>query len=80
MFGPQYIPAVASYMAYPSHSELLVVLLSVKILAKLSLSDSPSTLVTPIERDVELERILAGFTHIITTESTEDIALAEEFA
>jgi nuclear pore complex protein Nup205 len=54
LFGPQYIPAVASYMAYPSHSEL--VLLSVKILAKLSLSISPSTLVTLIERSVESER------------------------
>ena len=53
LFGPQYIPAVAAYMAYPSHSEL--VLLSVKILAKLSLSISPSTLVTLIERSVESE-------------------------
>jgi nuclear pore complex protein Nup205 len=56
------------------------VLLSVKILAKLSLSISPSTLVTLIERSVESERILAGFTQIISTESMEDITLAEEFA
>ena len=78
LFGPQYIPAVAAYMAYPSHSEL--VLLSVRILAKLSLSISPSTLVTLIERSVESERILAGFTQIISTESMDDITLAEEFA
>ena len=78
LFGPQYIPAVAAYMAYHSHPEL--VLLSVKILAKLSLSISPSTLVTLIERSVESERILAGFTQIISTESMDDITLAEEFA
>ena len=78
LFGPQYIPAVAAYMAFPSHSEL--VLLSVKILAKLSLSISPSTLVTLIERSVESERILAGFTQIISTESMDDVTLAEEFA
>ena len=77
-FGPQYIPALATYMAYPSHSEL--VLLSVKILAKLSLSISPSTLVTLIERSVESERILAGFTQIISAESMDDITSAEEFA
>lgn len=47
-------------MAYPLHSELVP--LSIKILAKLSLSISPSTLVTLIERSVESERILAGFT------------------
>ena len=78
LFGPQYIPAVAAYMVYPSHSEL--VLLSVKILAKLSLSISPSKLVTLIERSVESEQILAGFTQIISTESMDNITLAEEFA
>ena len=77
-FGPQYIPAVATYMAYTSHSEL--VLLSVKILAKLSLSVSPSTLVTLVERSPESERILAGFKQIIISESMDDIILAEEFA
>ena len=77
-FGPQYIPAVAVYMAYASHPEL--VLLSVKILAKLSLSISPSTLVTLIERSPESERITAGFKQIISTESMDDIILAEEFA
>ena len=78
LFGPQYIPAVAAYMTYPSHSEL--VLLSVKILAKLSLSISPSTLVTLIERSVESERILAGFTQVISTESMDDTTFAEEFS
>lgn len=69
---------MAAYMVYSLHSEL--VLLSVKILAKLSLLISPSTLVTLIEGSVESERILAGFTQIISTESMDDITLAEEFA
>ena len=77
-FGAQYIPAVAAYMAYASHSEL--VLLSVKILASLSLSIAPSTLVTLVERSPDSERILAGFKLIISTESVDDVTLAEEFA
>ncbi|KAF8970600.1 nucleoporin Nup186/Nup192/Nup205 [Flammula alnicola] len=77
-FGPQYIPAVATYMAYPIHSEL--VLLSVKIIAKLSLSTSPSTLVTLIQRSQDSERILGGFKQIMTTESMDNVAQAEEYA
>jgi nuclear pore complex protein Nup205 len=78
LFGPQYIPAAAAYTTYPSHSELAP--FSVKILTKLSLSILPSTLATLIERSVESERILAGFTQIISTESMGDVTLAEEFA
>jgi nuclear pore complex protein Nup205 len=69
---------VAAYMAYSSHPELL--LLSVKIVPKLSLLISPFMLVTLIERSVESERILAGFTQIISTESMDNITLAKEFA
>ncbi|KAF9477995.1 hypothetical protein BDN70DRAFT_880524 [Pholiota conissans] len=77
-FGPSYIPSLATYMAYPSHSEL--VLLSVKIISKLSLSTSPSTLLTLIQRCPESERILAGFTQIMSSDSLENVARAEEFA
>ncbi|PPQ71980.1 hypothetical protein CVT26_007136 [Gymnopilus dilepis] len=76
-FGPQYIPGLAAYMSYPGHAEL--VLLSVKIVAKLSLSTSPSTLVTLIERSPESERILGGFTQIMNCESTDDVEQAEAY-
>ena len=76
-FGPQLIPALAAYISYPAYSELA--LLSVKIIAKLSLSLSPSTLVTLIERSPDSERILSGFMQIMNTESMEDVAQAEEF-
>ncbi|KAF8188670.1 nucleoporin Nup186/Nup192/Nup205 [Pholiota molesta] len=77
-FGPSYIPALATYMAYPANSEL--VLLSVKIIAKLSLSTSTSTLVTLVQRSPESERILGGFTQIMSSESLDNVAQAEEFA
>ncbi|KAF8154003.1 nucleoporin Nup186/Nup192/Nup205 [Crassisporium funariophilum] len=77
-FGPQYIPALAAYMAYPTHPELP--LLSVKIIAKLSLSTSPTTLVTLIERSQDSERILGGFMQILMSESMDDVGQAEEYA
>ena len=77
-FGPNYIPAIAAYMTYPTHAEL--VLLSVKILTKLSISTSPSTLVTLIQRSQDSDRILTGFTQIMASESMEDVAHAEEYA
>ena len=76
-FGAQFIPALAAYISYPAYSELA--LLSIKIIAKLSLSLSPSTLVTLIERSPDSERILSGFMRIMNTESMEDVAEAEEF-
>ncbi|KAF8878281.1 nucleoporin Nup186/Nup192/Nup205 [Gymnopilus junonius] len=77
-FGPQYIPGLAAYMSYPAHAEL--VLLSVKIITKLSSSTSPSPLVTLIERSQESERILGGFTRIMSSESTDNVQQAEVYA
>ncbi len=65
-------------MAYPAYSE--VVLLAVKIIAKLSLSTSPSTLVTLMQASAESERILGGFVKIMSTDATENVAQAEEYA
>jgi nuclear pore complex protein Nup205 len=77
-FSPQYIPALAAYIVFPSHSEL--VLLSVKIITVLSASNSLSDLATLIERSDDSERILRGFMQIINVESMEDILRAETLA
>ncbi|CAA7262620.1 unnamed protein product [Cyclocybe aegerita] len=77
-FGPHFIPSIAAYMSYASHPELI--LLSVRIISRLSLSTSPSTLVTLIERSYDSDRILGGFLQIMTTESMDDVAQAEEYA
>lgn len=74
-FSPQYIPAIAAYVAYPTHSEL--VLLSIKILVILSSSTFVPNLTTLIERSEDSERIMAGFMEIISTESLEDVMQAE---
>ncbi|KAG6865339.1 hypothetical protein C0991_003376 [Blastosporella zonata] len=75
MFGPQYIPALAAYIAFPNYSE--VVLLSVKILSALSSTMPSSNLATLIDRSSESERILAGFVDALSVESVEDVASAE---
>lgn len=77
-FGPKYIPAIATYMAYPTYPEL--VFLSVNLLRKLSLTISPTTLVTLIQRSPDSERILAGFLQIMNTDTSESVADAEENA
>ena len=77
-FSPQHIPALAAYMAFPSHSEL--VLLSIKIITILSASNSSSDLATLIERSNDSERILGGFMQIINVESMEDVLDAETLA
>ena len=77
-FGTQYIPAIASYMSYPTYSEL--VLLSVKIIAKLSVAIPPSTLTTLIQRSPESDRILASFSRILRADSADDVVQAEEYA
>ena len=77
-FGVQHIPAIASYISYHSHPEL--VLLSIRIIAKLSLSVPPSTLVTLVQRCPDSDRILAGFTRIMSSDSADDIVQAEEYA
>lgn len=77
-FGVQYIPAIASYMSYHSHPEL--VLISIKIIAKLSLAIPPSNLVTLVQRSPDSDRILAGFTRIMSSDSADGIVQAEEYA
>jgi nuclear pore complex protein Nup205 len=77
-FSPQYIPALAAYIAFPNHSEL--VLLSIKIITALSLSNSSSDLAILIERSNDSERILKGFMHVINVESTDDVLHAETLA
>ncbi|KAF9529076.1 nucleoporin Nup186/Nup192/Nup205 [Crepidotus variabilis] len=77
-FSPPYIPAIAAYMAFPAHAE--VVLLSIKILARLSLSISSSSLVSLIQRSQDSDRILASFTRIVSSDSADDIVQAEDFA
>ncbi|TFK37612.1 nucleoporin Nup186/Nup192/Nup205 [Crucibulum laeve] len=77
-FGPQFVPALAAYMTYPAHSEL--VLLSVKIISILSLSTSFSTLVTLIERSKDSDRIIGAFARIISSDSMDNITQSEEIA
>lgn len=77
-FGSQYVPAIAAYVAFPAHPEL--VLLSVKILSSLSTSVAFSNLATLIERSGESERILNGFRLILESESLDNIATSEAIA
>ncbi|KAF9054278.1 nucleoporin Nup186/Nup192/Nup205 [Panaeolus papilionaceus] len=77
-FAPRFIPAIAAYVSYPSHPEL--VYLSVRIMSRLSTSTSPASLVPLIERSTNSDRILSGFMQIMTSDSTEDAAQAEEYA
>ncbi|TFK69765.1 hypothetical protein BDN72DRAFT_959281 [Pluteus cervinus] len=77
-FGSQYAPAIAAYLTFPTHEEL--VLLSVKILTKLSVSPYFNNLATLIERSRESDRILFGFTQLIAQETTEDVRDAEALA
>ncbi|KAJ7145837.1 nucleoporin Nup186/Nup192/Nup205 [Mycena epipterygia] len=77
-YGPQYAPALAAYVSYPTHPEL--VLLSVKILSALSSSGAFSSLYTLVERSDESDRIMAGFMRILGSESGTDVLLAETVA
>ncbi|KAJ7830504.1 nucleoporin Nup186/Nup192/Nup205 [Mycena olivaceomarginata] len=77
-YHAQYAPALAAYVSYPTHPEL--VLLSVKILSTLSASSAFSSLYTLIERSDESDRIMAGFLRILGSESGADVLLAEKCA
>jgi len=77
-FGPQYVPAVAAYVAFPGHPEL--VLLTVKILALLSTSTAFTSLTTLIERSGDSERILNGFRLIMESESLDNVVVSETIA
>ncbi|KAJ7777509.1 nucleoporin Nup186/Nup192/Nup205 [Mycena maculata] len=77
-YGAQYAPALAAYVSFPTHPEL--VLLSVKILSTLSSSSAFSSLYSLIERSDESDRIMAGFVRILASESGADVLLAETVA
>ncbi|KAF7326845.1 hypothetical protein MVEN_02578300 [Mycena venus] len=77
-YSAQYAPALAAYVSYPTHPEL--VLLSVRILSTLSSSSAFSSLYTLVERSDESDRIMAGFMRILASESGADVLLAENVA
>ncbi|KAF9074489.1 nucleoporin Nup186/Nup192/Nup205 [Rhodocollybia butyracea] len=77
-FVAHYAPAIAAYVAYPSHFE--VVLLSVKIIDILLASSVFSNLAALIERSEDADRILGGYLQLLSVESSEDISIAETTA
>jgi len=77
-FGPQFVPALAAYVAFPAYPEL--VLLSIKIMNTLSVSHTFPNLLTFIERSAESDRILDGFRLVMEAETMEDVAEAEAMA
>lgn len=74
-FGTQFIPAVATYMSYPSHSELAI--LSIKIFSLLCNVTDSSTVIALIERSRDSERISGGFVRIVGIETLDDVWEAE---
>ncbi|EIW76673.1 hypothetical protein CONPUDRAFT_92653 [Coniophora puteana RWD-64-598 SS2] len=80
-YGPQVIPAIASYTVYAAHPE--VVLLAIKIITQLASSTIPgfsSSLLTLIERSPDSERILSGFRERLDVEASDDVDAAEAHA
>lgn len=77
-FGPPYIPALAAYVNFPAHAEL--VLLSIKIISVLSSSPLCSNLMTLISKSNDSERILGGYVQVLASESMEDVTDAETVA
>jgi nuclear pore complex protein Nup205 len=77
-FGPRYFPAIAAYVAYPAHPEL--VLLSIKVVTALSSSHAFANLTALIERSDDSERILSGYKQIVGAETMEDVTVAEAIA
>ena len=70
-FTPDYVPALAAYICYPSYPELQ--LLSVKIIATLSSSAALSQLALLIDRSSESIRILEGYLRALDTHVAEDV-------
>ncbi|KAJ3995979.1 nucleoporin Nup186/Nup192/Nup205 [Lentinula boryana] len=77
-FGTQYVPAIAAYVAFSSHFE--VVLLSVKIIDILSASSAFSNLAALIARSDDSDRVLGGYLQILSVESSEDVSITEATA
>ncbi|RDX43688.1 hypothetical protein OH76DRAFT_1188692 [Lentinus brumalis] len=74
-FTPDYIPALAAYICYPSYPELM--LLSVKILATLSSSAALAQLALLVDRSSESIRILEGYLRALDTHVADDVEEAE---
>ena len=77
-YGPRYIPAIATYVVYPAHPEL--VFLAVKIIAQLTGSLPVQTMLNLIERSSDSERILSGFRQLLESDSVDDVSAAEVHA
>ncbi|KAI0695309.1 nucleoporin Nup186/Nup192/Nup205 [Cytidiella melzeri] len=78
LYGPDFIPALASYISYPAYPELR--LLSVKTLSALATSSNASQLAVIISRSSDSDRILDGYQHILDTEALVDVNTAETIA
>lgn len=77
-FTPDYVPAVASYVAFPTYPELS--LLSVKILTLLAASSAFPQLGLLLERSSDSVYILDGFQRLMDTDINEDVEVAEAIA
>ncbi|KAH7924355.1 hypothetical protein BV22DRAFT_1035258 [Leucogyrophana mollusca] len=77
-YGSHHIPAIAAYVVYPAHPEL--VLLAVKIITQLSSSGSINNLISLIERSNDSDRILSGFRQLLDVENLDDVDAAETHA
>ncbi|KAF7320904.1 Nucleoporin [Mycena chlorophos] len=77
-YNPQLVPAIAVYVVFEGHPEL--VLLSVKIVSILASSSALAGLHALIQRSEECDRIMAGFARILETDSLEDVLVAESVA
>ena len=77
-FTPDYVPALAAYICYPSYPELM--LLSVKILSILATSPSLPQLSLLIDRSSESIRILEGYLQALDSHVAEDVETAETVA
>ncbi|KAG1728877.1 nucleoporin Nup186/Nup192/Nup205, partial [Suillus paluster] len=72
-YGTQHIPAIATYVVYPSYPEL--VLLAVKIVTHYHRRSA--NLTTLIERSNDSDRILSGFRQLLSVESFDDVDVSE---
>ncbi|KAH7909315.1 nucleoporin Nup186/Nup192/Nup205 [Hygrophoropsis aurantiaca] len=77
-YGSHHIPAIAAYVVYPVHPEL--VLLAVKIITQLSSSNSVNNLMSLIERSNDSDRILTGFRQLLDVDNLDDVDVAETHA
>ncbi|KII84114.1 hypothetical protein PLICRDRAFT_702060 [Plicaturopsis crispa FD-325 SS-3] len=77
-YGPQFVPAIAAYVAFPGHSEL--VLLAVKILSTLASSTAFTNLTALIENSSDSDRVLSGFRQLVEAETMADVSASELLA